>query len=70
MENVEVTPVESTPQFGMSKQEAQALYYSGRLYYDPQDTRMAVGRYTPEGGVILFKNPGAISGSDSGSGSI
>jgi hypothetical protein len=70
MENVIDSGEQTTTTYGITSQEAQALYYSGRLYYDPQDTRMAVGRYTPEGGVILFKNPGAISGSDSGSGSI
>jgi hypothetical protein len=37
------------------KAKQEALYYSGRLAYDPQDQRFAVGRYTSTGEVIYFK---------------
>lgn len=38
-----------------AKAEAKALYYNGRLAYDPQDTRHAIGRYNALGEVILFQ---------------
>lgn len=56
-ENTQENSLEQAPaSFGMTATEAKALYYSGRLYYNPSDTRMAVGRYTPDGGVIFFKD--------------
>lgn len=38
-----------------AKAEATALYYSGRLAYDPQDQRHAIGRYSATGEVIPFQ---------------
>lgn len=38
-----------------SKAEGQAMYYSGRLAYDPQDLRHAIGRYNAVGEVIPFQ---------------
>lgn len=38
-----------------AKAESKAAYYSGRLAYDPQDTRHAIGRYNQYGEVVPFK---------------
>ncbi len=38
-----------------SKQESLRMYYSGRLAYDPQDLRHAVGRYNEHGEVVPFQ---------------
>lgn len=38
-----------------AKAESLALYYSGRLAYDPANTKFAIGRYSPTGEVIPFK---------------
>lgn len=37
-----------------AKAESLALYYSGRLAYDREDTRHPVGRYNSVGEVIPF----------------
>jgi hypothetical protein len=38
-----------------AKAESLALYYSGRLAYNREDTRHAIGRYNAVGEVIPFK---------------
>jgi len=38
-----------------AKAESKALYYSGRLAYDREDTSHAIGRYNSIGEVIPFK---------------
>lgn len=38
-----------------AKAEALATYYSGRLAYDSQDLRHAIGRYTSSGEIAYFK---------------
>jgi len=38
-----------------AKAEQKAMYYSGRLAYDPQDTRHAIGRYNQWGEVVPFQ---------------
>jgi hypothetical protein len=38
-----------------SKMESLRLYYSGRLAYDKEDTRHAIGRYNEIGEVIPFR---------------
>lgn len=38
-----------------AKAEATAMYYSGRLAYNREDSRIAIGRYSPTGEVIPFK---------------
>lgn len=37
-----------------AKAESLAMYYSGRLAYDPQDLRHSIGRYTSTGAVVPF----------------
>lgn len=37
-----------------AKAESKALYYSGRLAYDPQDLRHAIGKYNAFGEVVPF----------------
>lgn len=39
-----------------AKAESLAMYYQGRLAYDPQDLRFAVGSYTATGEIDYFKN--------------
>lgn len=38
-----------------AKAEAKAMFYSHRLAYDPNDSKHAIGRYSPNGEVIPFK---------------
>lgn len=38
-----------------AKAESRRMYYSGRLAYDPQDPRHAIGRYNEFGEVIPFQ---------------
>lgn len=38
-----------------ARAESLAMYYKGRLAYDPQDPRHAIGRYNEVGEVIPFK---------------
>lgn len=38
-----------------AKAESKALYYSGRLAYDREDTRHAIGRYNSVGEIIPFQ---------------
>lgn len=38
-----------------AKDQATALYYSGRVAYDEQDPRFPIGRYNSVGEVIRFK---------------
>lgn len=38
-----------------AKAESKALYYSGRLAYDPVETKHPIGRYNALGEVIPFK---------------
>ena len=34
--------------------KASALYYSGRLFYEPNEHRFPTGRYTADGQVVRF----------------
>lgn len=38
-----------------AKAHSTALYYSGRLAYDREDTRHAIGRYNSVGEIIPFQ---------------
>ena len=38
-----------------ARARAKARYYSNRPAYDPQNKRIMIGRYSPEGEVIKFK---------------
>ena len=46
--------IEFTPEQEAQRVKDTALYYSGRSYYDPRDTRRAIGRYLPTGQVEYF----------------